>query len=123
MPIEQNGRSLTDVPAGKIAAVVTHLQMFARPERRSGGPQPADLSVIRMPKPDLAWYRGLYRAVGEEWLWYSRLAMHDAELATIIQDPGVEIYRLVRGSADIGLLELDFRQPPDVELVLSLIHI
>lgn len=120
MPTEATSTSSlssSEVPPGKIAVVVTHLEMLARPEQGVERKPPADFAVARVPNPDVTWYRGLYRAVGEEWLWYSRLAMDDAELAAIIQHPGVEVYRLTRGGSDIGLLELDFRQASDVELV------
>ena len=71
----------------------------------------------RVETPDLDWYRDLYRRVGEEWLWFSRLQMPDAELAAIIQSPLVEVYALVQDGRDEGLLELDFREAGQCELV------
>jgi len=111
------GHSLAVVPTGKIAAVVTHLEMLAPPLALSAPAAHANLAVERVAMPDIDWYRGIYRAVGEDWLWYTRLAMDDAELAASIRQPGIEIYRLVRENADVGLLELDLRFRPDVELV------
>ena len=53
----------SDVPAGKIAAVVTHLEMTARPAPR---PDPAGAWTLRrVDAPALDWYRDLYRRVGE----------------------------------------------------------
>lgn len=105
----------SDVPAGKIAAVVTHLEMTARPAPR---PDPAgSWSLRRVQTPDLDWYRDLYRRIGEEWLWFSRLKMSDTELAAIIQSPQVELYALVQDGHDEGLLELDFREAGQCELV------
>lgn len=112
-----SGYRLEDVPAGKIAAIVTHLQMFARPERPAPVRIPPGTAVRRVADPDLDWYRGIYRAVGQEWLWYTRLAWDDARLARVIRDPGVEIYALTQNGDDKGLLELDFRFWPDVELL------
>ena len=43
--------------------------------------------------------------------------MPDAELAAIIQSPLVEIYALAHEGRDEGLLELDFREPGQCELV------
>ena len=63
------------------------------------------------------WYRDLHRRVGEEWLWFSRARMNDAELAAIIHAPGVEVYALVVDGRDEGLLELDFREAGQCELV------
>ncbi len=63
----------SDVPPGKIAAVVTHLEMLAtapsgRAPKCRGGPS------RQSRQPDVAWYRDLYARVGaEDWLWFSRL--------------------------------------------------
>ena len=104
----------SDVPAGKIAAVVTHLEMTARP---APSPDPSGAWTLRrVETPGLGWFRDLYRRVGEEWLWFSRLQMPDAELATIIHSPLVEVYALVQDGRDEGLLELDFREPGQCEL-------
>ena len=98
----------SDVPAGKIAAVVTHLEMTARPAPR---PDPAGAWTLRrVEMPPLDWFRDLYRRVGEEWLWFSRIRMPDAELAAIIHSPLVEVYALEHEGRDEGLLELDFRE-------------
>jgi GNAT superfamily N-acetyltransferase len=104
----------SDVPAGKIAAVVTHLEMTARPAPR---PDPAGpWSLRRVETPDLAWFRDLYRRIGEHWLWFSRLRMPDAELAERLHSPLIEVYALADGEGDEGLLELDFRQPGQCEI-------
>ncbi|HMK80772.1 MAG TPA: GNAT family N-acetyltransferase [Xanthobacteraceae bacterium] len=106
---------LLDVPAGKIAAVVTSLEMLERPaprpERSARG-----LTLQHIANPDLAWFRGLFRRVGENWLWFSRLVMSDAELAAIVHDPRVEVYVLKAGADEAGLLELDFRAADECEL-------
>jgi GNAT superfamily N-acetyltransferase len=103
------------LPPGKIAAVVTYLEMMARPPRRQAG-KAEGLAVTPMPAPDLAWYRALFRAVGQDWLWFSRLRMGDEALRAIIHHPDVEVFALTREGKDIGLLELDFRAAPDCEL-------
>ena len=104
----------SDVPAGKIAAVVTHLEMTERPALR---PDPEGAWTLRrVPSPDLDWFRDLYRRVGEEWLWFSRLQMADAELAAIVRSPMVDVHALVHEGRDEGLLELDFRDAGQCEL-------
>jgi GNAT superfamily N-acetyltransferase len=104
----------SDVPAGKIAAVVTHLEMTTRPALRPD--PPGTWSLRRVEAPDLNWFRDLYRRVGEEWLWFSRLQMSDADLTTIIHSPLVEVYALLQDGRDEGLLELDFRESGQCEL-------
>jgi GNAT superfamily N-acetyltransferase len=105
----------SDVPAGKIAAVVTHLEMTARPALL---PDPAGAWMLRRADgPALDWYRDLYCRVGQPWLWISRIRMPDAELAAIIQSPLMEIYALAHEGCDEGLLEMDFREPGQCEIV------
>jgi GNAT superfamily N-acetyltransferase len=104
----------SDIPAGKIAAIVTHLEMTARPAPH---PDPAGAwSLRRVETPPLDWFRDLYRRVGEEWLWFSRLQMSDAELSAIIHAPPVEVYALEHEGRDDGLLELDFREAGQCEI-------
>jgi GNAT superfamily N-acetyltransferase len=105
----------SDVPRGKIAAIVTHLEMRERPALPPDPPEAWTLRRVDHPDPD--WFRDLYRRVGEEWLWFSRLRLSDAELAAIINAPLVEVYALAHDGRDEGLLELDFREPNECELV------
>ena len=105
----------SDIPAGKIAAVVTHLEMTAPPLRRDD--PPGKWLLRRVEAPALAWYRDLFRRVGESWLWFSRARMNDTELAAIIHAAGIEIYALVVDGREEGMLELDFREPGQCELV------
>jgi GNAT superfamily N-acetyltransferase len=104
-----------DVPAGKIAAVVTSLEMRERPAPR---PERSDLgyTLQHVVRPDLAWYRTLFRRVGANWIWFSRLMISDDVLASIIHDPAIEVYVLKAGTEEAGLLELDFRLGDECEI-------
>ncbi|MBU2992905.1 GNAT family N-acetyltransferase [Octadecabacter sp. 1_MG-2023] len=104
-----------DVPQGKIAAVVTHLQMFERPAER---PAHFDAgTLIAHVTPDLEWYRDLFTRVGgQDWLWFSRLGMSDDELAAILNDPANQIYSVTVDGRDVGMLELDFRIAGECEI-------
>jgi GNAT superfamily N-acetyltransferase len=104
----------SDVPAGKIAAVVTHLEMTERPALVSSSRGPWTLRKVE--RPDLTWYRDLYRRVGEEWLWFSRIRAADEKLAARLHHPLVETHALVSDGRDEGLLELDFREPGACEI-------
>jgi len=103
-----------DVPAGKIAAVVTHLEMTARPVPRPDPPVAWTLRKVALPDTD--WFRELYLRIGAEWMWFARIQMRDADLAAKIQSPRVDIYALVNEGRDEGLLELDFRQTGACEI-------
>jgi GNAT superfamily N-acetyltransferase len=106
----------SDVPAGKIAAVVTHLEMTARPVLP---PDPAGAwSLRRVETPGLDWFRELYRRIGEQWLWFSRLQISDAQLAAMLHSPHAEIYALVHEGRDEGVLHLDFSEPGQCEISL-----
>ncbi|OSP55647.1 N-acetyltransferase [Pseudoruegeria sp. SK021] len=105
-----------DIPAGKIAAIVTHLEMV-QPPRATPLAAPNGLALRQISCPAIAWYKALYRQIGENWLWFSRLAMSDDALEAVLTDPLVEVYALSRGDQDLGLMELDFRQPESCELV------
>ena len=57
------------MPQGHVATVVTYLEMRvpvdARPERDAG------LELRLVERPDVEWYRALFRKVGaEDWMWF-----------------------------------------------------
>jgi GNAT superfamily N-acetyltransferase len=97
------------VAPGWLATIVTHLEMreppahFAPPALQDG------LTIRHVPQPDPDWYRRLFRRIGTDWLWSSRLDMPQATLAGILHDPRVSVWSLVSAGQDLGLLELDFR--------------
>jgi GNAT superfamily N-acetyltransferase len=106
--------SCESIPNEKLAAVVTYLEMCARPEIEV---PPSPLSLKRIDSPKLDAYRTLFRLVGAPWLWFSRLVMDDATLAAIIQHPNVELHAVSEEEGqDAGMLELDFREPHECEL-------
>jgi GNAT superfamily N-acetyltransferase len=111
--------STLPLPNGCIAAVVTHLEMTARPSGRQPPPPPprAGLILRQVQEPSPDWYLRLYRAVGEEWLWATRLFLAEKDLVAIIQHPEVAIYAICDGQREIGIVELDWREAPDCEVV------
>jgi GNAT superfamily N-acetyltransferase len=100
---------------GQIANVVTCLEMHAAPSVRP--PKPGDEKFRLVPwSPDIGAFRDLFRRVGQDWLWYSRLVMADDKLRAILDSPDVDLYRLTLGDEVLGLLELDFRDAGQCEL-------
>jgi GNAT superfamily N-acetyltransferase len=95
--------------AGKIASVVTYLEMTARPAWIDGE---FSGSLELMAGGDLEAYRAMFRRVGENWLWFSRVKMSDVELRTRLGRPGYSV--LVYGG---GFVELD-RVGDEVEISL-----
>ena len=110
------GPTIVPVPPGKVAAVVTYLEMTARPDLPPVAPPVPELALRRVASPEAAWYRALFRAIGEDWLWFSRLKLADDELLAILRDPGVEVNVLDHGGREVGVIELDRRAFPDIEL-------
>lgn len=103
-----------DVPPGKMANVVTCLEMLKTPQfrtEREAGP----LKIARWERPPLDEYRALFRRVGAPYLWFSRLELDDDALAQIIYDSDCEIYVARAGADVVGWFELDF-QPDECEL-------
>jgi GNAT superfamily N-acetyltransferase len=98
----------SEVPAGKLASVVTCLEMLARPALRSEVANPS-WTLRRALKPDAGWYRRLFEQIGGDWLWFSRLRLSAHELDAILLESDVHLYTLVVQDRDAGLLELDFR--------------
>ena len=105
----------TDLPPGKLAAVVTYLEMRTPPAPEKV-PTTSGFQIRRVTQPDLDWYRRLYRRIGEPWLWFSRLRMSDGELRAVLDDPAIDVFVVSFGGEDHGLLELDRRQMPDIEI-------
>jgi GNAT superfamily N-acetyltransferase len=103
------------LPAGKLANVAHRLQMLAMPERALAT-LPTDLHLEPAAKSDPEAYRNLFRAIGQDLLWFSRLLMSDEKLLETLGHPGTVSFALKRGEAVIGILELSFRDMPDCEL-------
>ena len=99
---------------GELAAVVTYLEIRERPQATIPD---SLLTLKRVEVPQPEHYRDLFRLIGAPWLWFSRLILDDAHLAEIIQHPRVELYAVLDlASREIGMLELDFREPHECEL-------
>lgn len=104
------------VPPGKLVNAVIFVEMCERPTPSHAANGASSLAIERWRSPDLDAYRALFRAVGEHWLWWSRLGMTDEALAAVLNDPGIEVFVLHDGDARIGLLELDFREDQQCEI-------
>lgn len=106
----------SDVPPGHVASVVTCLEMRAKPQQETL-PLPEGITLDPLVNVDLVAYRALFRKIGAKWLWFSRLYMADDKLSSILNDPNVEAWIIRDGEAEIGMLELDFSEPGQCELV------
>jgi GNAT superfamily N-acetyltransferase len=114
IPLSLDG--YTDLPPGKIANVVTFLEMTAPP----AGPKidRGDLGFRLVPSPDLSWYRALNRRIGEQWLWFNHAVTPDEKLRAQLASPLTEVCTLSQGDALIGLAELNRAVPGEVEIAM-----
>jgi GNAT superfamily N-acetyltransferase len=103
-----------DLPRGKLAMVVTHLQMKARTPLRNVQ-QPEGTEFEPLPR-DPGVYRDVMRRVGQDWLWFGRLELDDLALCAIIESEAVDIWTLRCDGRPEAILELDFRTPGECEL-------
>jgi GNAT superfamily N-acetyltransferase len=113
--LEVSLNGYTDLPTGKIANVVTFLERLPPAERAKPDPR---FPIRHIEYPDLAWYRDLYRRIGEDWLWFSAAVMPDAQLAKALHAPTTEVLALEQGGRATGLAELSFARQGEVEIVM-----
>jgi len=97
---------LEPVPDGHVGAVVTFLEMAERPQPAPAPESPLRLDSWETIEPER--YRALFARVGARWLWYSRLAMGDAQL---LARAGAVHEVVDEQGASAGMIELDFRDP------------
>ena len=102
----------TDLAPGKIAAVVTYLEMLECPARA----RTSSVRLREIKKPDLNWYRGVFRRAGEHWLWWSRLEMTDAHLSAVLNAPTTAFFIAESGGSEVGIAEMDRAEPGQVEI-------
>jgi GNAT superfamily N-acetyltransferase len=99
---------LTPVDPYEVAAIVTALEMRARPALKIV--PGSTLSLQHWAVPTVNNYCTLYKRVGAPWLWFSRLILSESALTAIIHHPAVEIYAVIdRAGIEVGIIELDFR--------------
>jgi GNAT superfamily N-acetyltransferase len=102
--------------AGRLSDVITYLEMTARPTRPTLPIPAGKLALIRLEHCTTSYYRYLYQAVGERWLWFERRVWSDEHLADVIGKPEIEIFVLYVGGVPAGYFELDRSNADEVEL-------
>jgi GNAT superfamily N-acetyltransferase len=93
-----------DIAPGHLAVVVTHLICRA-PAALPARPCGIELRVEDRIAPEA--YRALFRMVGRNWLWTSRLHLGDDALVSALGDPAVALYTVRADGAARGMVELD----------------
>ncbi|CTQ51985.1 Acetyltransferase (GNAT) family protein [Roseibium album] len=105
----------TDVPDGKVAFVVTFLEMLSAPNKPLAVERD-DISLERWTAPKADAYKKLFRQVGEDWIWFGRLTMTDDALEQMLAEPTRENFLPMLNGKPVGMLELDYSNPAEPEL-------
>jgi ribosomal protein S18 acetylase RimI-like enzyme len=95
---------------------ITYLEMHGRPTHAHAPTPGLRLALLRAEECTVSFYRYLYAAVGEPWLWFERRLLDDAALAAIIRRPTTEIEVLYVKGVPAGYFELERSNPEEVEL-------
>jgi GNAT superfamily N-acetyltransferase len=83
---------------------------FLRMERRPVDPSPPlpEGAEVRVEQPcPLELYRKLYNTVGQDYVWWLRRTLPDAQLAALLRNPRVSVHVLHHEGAIAGFYELD----------------
>lgn len=102
--------------SNQLECIVTYLEMRSAPSHPNILPSGRKVALVRAERPTISFYRYLYNTIGEDWFWWERRALSDAQLATEIHDSNVEIFILYIDGVPAGYAELDLRIKAEVEL-------
>lgn len=98
-----------------VAVDVTFLRMDAAPAAPPP-PWPEGAQVEVAERCSVAFYRYLYGTVGFDYVWWLRRTLSDAELRSLLGEPGVTIHVAYQQGEPAGFYELDRRNWPLVNL-------
>jgi GNAT superfamily N-acetyltransferase len=100
----------------EIEAVVTFLQMTARPVHVHPVMPLVPTAVLRAEHPPAHFYRYLYDQIGREFNWVLRRKLSDEELQALLDSEDFALYVLYVSGAPMGMAELDLSRMPDIQL-------
>jgi GNAT superfamily N-acetyltransferase len=84
---------------------VTYMER-TQPPADGAPPAPQGVTFTRETGITVATYRDIVLRVGEDWLWWERVVLDDAELRPSIEDPGTEFYFLRDAGEFAGFVEI-----------------
>jgi GNAT superfamily N-acetyltransferase len=102
--------------AGQLSDTITYLEMRAKPKRFPMPPPAAKLALLRAEHCTVSFYRYLYNAVGEPWVWYVRRLWSDERLKEWLARPEIDVYVLYVAGVPAGYFELERVASGDTEL-------
>ncbi|MEO1643891.1 MAG: GNAT family N-acetyltransferase [Chloroflexota bacterium] len=87
--------------------ITTYLEMTSPQQLQASLHKADNVRVELMRDVDVAFYRKMYRAVGEKWRWRDRLIMPREELRNILERDTTRVYVLYVDNDPAGYVELD----------------
>jgi GNAT superfamily N-acetyltransferase len=100
----------------QLSDTITYLEMRAKPPRPALPVPQARLALMRAEGCTVSYYRYLYAAVGERWLWFIRRGWSDERLARWLARPEIEVSVLYVGGVPAGYFELERLASGETEL-------
>lgn len=101
----------------KIPVRTTYLELFSSNYHRIPlSIENNELSIIRIGDISINFYKYLYKEVGEQFGWASRLVLSNDELFTIINSENTFIYVLYAKGVPVGFAELNKPEAEGIEL-------
>lgn len=100
---------------GKLANLVTFLEMTERSEKAHRQP-PTGYSMEAVERWDTEAFLDLYREIGWEWLWSSRLLMSREKLDAKLAAPHMRSWCPVLGGRRMGIVEMDISKSHETEI-------
>ncbi|MEC9392541.1 MAG: GNAT family N-acetyltransferase [Pseudomonadota bacterium] len=76
-----------------------------------------NINIIKKDNITTYQYKKIYREIGFNYNWISRLKLSEEELKKIIHHENVDIYFMVKKNKIIGFLEIDYRSLKEVKIV------
>lgn len=86
---------IADKVVQKLRIIVDDLSMDSPPEQ---SPLHPDLEAVPA-RPDLQTFLSWYKAVGQRWFWWERIAMDPNQLRRLLRQKSREFYRLQTGAS------------------------
>jgi GNAT superfamily N-acetyltransferase len=100
---------------GKLATLVTYVEMTEPPARRAPSPPPGyTLEPVHRWRTEE--FIAIYKEIGKEWLWTSRLLVDPADLEERLHRPGTVSCTPVNSGRRMGVVEMDFADQSSVEV-------
>lgn len=100
----------------KILLTTWYLEIFNIPASPPKTISINGFHIERIEKPPVHFYRYLYDTIGSPWTWWERKLQSDEQLLLEIHNPKVELYVPYIQFLPMGMVELDFREFPQVQL-------